>query len=779
MRQAIDSTKGVEFAIPITKAVTRMRWERGVERVVVLGVPWSFRHLYAGELGIAGQELASLDGAEARFGPGVELSSSVLDLAKLETSKGFRATGAMEALSAVPFSDLNAGAFIVMRAAAAEKMFVTRGRADTVYVRGDPGTSSAALRRRLEVALGGHGIVRTPNSEAKAYTQTFDSLAQLTELGAVGALWVALFAVFNTMSMSLLERRRTVAMLSTLGASRVQLAVSFLGEASIFGALGAAIGIGAGYFIAKILLVSTLDAYPFLPLASTGKPEVTATVVTTALGISLMVAIVGAAVPIRRTLKVTPVEGLSLDPSYEWSRYQGQFRLEGARLVAGMLCCVAVACCVLLDLPSESNGWMVPVLLALLLSGIMLALPPVVIGLLGFLDRLLRRFGPVGPLVTSSLTKNRSRTTITIGVLAVSLSLMISVATALFSFEETMTKVFTDRYGPPLYVTAASYSGVTSDQPLPGLMSKQISKIPGVRTVFPERYLPFNLRDRQMVIVSAPMAREIRDGFSDAVTSTRGISRRSILTGLTSGGIVPSAYTASRHGLKLGSRFSLPGLGETRPLKVVGVYNDVLSIETMYMERKAYVRISGDTSVDRWGVAPSSGVPLGQLRRRLQKFLSSAHIPALVEYRAALVAKILSNVRGVFAIARTVQLAAVIIASLIVAGTMLTVVNERRWEFAINRALGMTRGKIRTMIMLEALVVGIIGSVAALGIGLVTGNLMLDLMESRFLWSIDYSIPWSQLGIAVVVGNVAVLAVSVIPARLAGRVSIVDALTST
>lgn len=778
LRQAAARTRGVDLAVPVVRTTARMRSGDSSERALVLGVPPDFTRLFSGELGSAAGEIAGLRATSARLGPalGHDPGSHPVEL---ETPSGWRRIGPVEPISPVPFADLNGGSFVVVGIEAADALFAKRGRADVLYVKAASGTPIAVLRERLDLALRGRAVVRSPGSEAKAYRQTFDSLAQLTELGAVGALWVALFAVFNAMSMSLLERRRTVALLSTLGASRIQLAAAFLVEAVAFGALGSALGIGLGYLVAKVLLGQALSAYPFLPLASTGELRIVPSMLAMIAAASVAVAVLGAAVPIRRTLKAAPVESLSLDSSFEWARYRSESRPHGTRFGFGLLCCLTVAGCVLFGLPSGSSGWVPSGLLVLLLTGVMLALPPVVATLVRVAEWLLRRVsGTLGPLATGSLVKNRGRTAIMVGVLALSLSLAISLGTALVSFESTMTSVFADRYGPPLYVTAASYSGVTSDQPLPGQIARRIGRVPGVRAVYPERYLPFDIRGRQVVAVSAPMRREAGDGFSNAIANTHGAPRQSIIAGLERGGVVPSVYTAALHDLDIGRRFLLPGLPRHQSLEVVGVYDDVLSIETMYMERSTYVRLSGDTSIDRIAVAPEAGRSLGDVRRSLERFLGAGHVPAIVETRAALIDKILGNVRGAFAIARAIQLAALIIAGLIVASTMLTTVNERRWEFAMCRALGMSRVRIRGGVLLEAMVVGVIGAAIALVVGLATGVLMLEMMESQFLWAIGYAPAWSQLVAAMAVAIAAVVAVALVPARIAGRSSVVEALSS-
>jgi putative ABC transport system permease protein len=139
---------------------------------------------------------------------------------------------------------------------------------------------------------------------------------------------------------------------------------------------------------------------------------------------------------------------------------------------------------------------------------------------------------------------------------------------------------------------------------------------------------------------------------------------------------------------------------------------------------------------------------------------------------------ILANVRGMFAIARGLQIAALLIAAMVVANTMFTVVAERRWELSLSRTLGMTRSQVRGVVLLEALGIGLVGSVAAVATGLAIGFLMLTSMELRFSWAIDYQAQWALVGGVFAIGVASALIASLIPAQSAARAPIVESLRS-
>jgi len=59
----------------------------------------------------------------------------------------------------------------------------------------------------------------------------------------------------------------------------------------------------------------------------------------------------------------------------------------------------------------------------------------------------------------------------------------------------------------------------------------------------------------------------------------------------------------------------------------------------------------------------------------------------------------------------------VLIAAINIAHTFMMLISERRWEIGVLRAVGATRGHIRTVILGEACVVGLVSGALGLGLG--------------------------------------------------------------
>ena len=133
-------------------------------------------------------------------------------------------------------------------------------------------------------------------------------------------------------------------------------------------------------------------------------------------------------------------------------------------------------------------------------------------------------------------------------------------------------------------------------------------------------------------------------------------------------------------------------------------------------------------------------------------------------------AEALGRVFGVF---DALALIAVIVAALGIVNTLTMGVVERIREIGVLRAIGMTRHQVMRMVVVEATILGIVGVVLGSIAGLGAGALLLELGGGL---GTPGGIPWFPIGVAALLGLVLPAIAAIYPARLAARVSIVQAL---
>ncbi|WAP52870.1 ABC transporter permease [Arthrobacter sp. ATA002] len=120
---------------------------------------------------------------------------------------------------------------------------------------------------------------------------------------------------------------------------------------------------------------------------------------------------------------------------------------------------------------------------------------------------------------------------------------------------------------------------------------------------------------------------------------------------------------------------------------------------------------------------------------------------------------------------------AVLIALVGVANTLSLSVLERTRESSLLRALGLTRGQLRGMLALEAVLIAGVAALFGSALGALYGWLGVQSALGT-LAAVVPAVPWLQLGAVLAVALVAGLAASVLPARRAARLSPVAGLAA-
>jgi putative ABC transport system permease protein len=123
-----------------------------------------------------------------------------------------------------------------------------------------PGTEEAEVKDRIGQALGRLDTALAPpivisNGELRREILTiFDRTFVLTYVLEAIAVLVAVLGIVNTLVTAVLERRRELATLQAIGASRTQIERLVQWEAIYLGAIGALLGVVGGLALAWILI---------------------------------------------------------------------------------------------------------------------------------------------------------------------------------------------------------------------------------------------------------------------------------------------------------------------------------------------------------------------------------------------------------------------------------------------------------------------------------------------------------------------------------------------
>nr|MBA2725331.1 ABC transporter permease [Actinomycetota bacterium] len=774
--EEVEAIDGVEAAVPVLRTMTRLTGGGGSERVLIIGVRPDIVELFPTSGSLAAR--TDLDGG---FGSGDGLLASSTLAASIGSplgatvavtapsgSKPLEVTGILEG---GPEALLNGGQVGVMLLEAAQTTFDRPRRVDSIYVVADPGAAPDELKKELVSVVGARGSVGAPGERAAGFEDTFSALSTLTSLAGMVSLFVAMFVVYNTMTMALTERRRELAMSQAFGATRRALFTSFLGEATALGLIASTLGVGGGTLLASALVERSAEQYSLLPVSASGPLLISGGSIVLAVVGGLLVAVAGAFGPARRILGVTPIEALRPEAAYEWGRSLSG-RRRGPFFGAGML----VMALVLLAAFARNDGYKILAALGLFsgLAGLTLLLPSIV----GTALRLLRPLAIMGGRTTArlamdALQKNPGRTTYTVGALVLTLSMVVSIGAALGSYERQIEEQLGTAFAAPLYVGSDSFTGLGSDQPLVRSFETDIEAVDGVDFAYPQRYGSLEFEGRQALLYALPPDDARRAGGFPRLGSSAA-EEEALFRSLEQGDLIISALMAENHDLSAGDEIELPTPSGSTSFEVAGIFPDLASFDSFYISIDVYSRIWDDDKADRFAVLLEPGADVSVVQADLREVVQTTETPASVVTKRVLIGGILETVKGLFSIARGIRLAALIIAALTIANTMFTAVFERRWESGLSRALGMSGGQLRQVVVLEAAGIGLIGGGGAALFGLVLGKVMTLIMETQFSWEITYRIPWTLMTGAVLGGIVIAALAGLPPGRMARRAPIIE-----
>ena len=173
----------------------------------------------------------------------------------------------------------------------------------TIAVRVPPQVPLPRAQRNLLRAFPGLQAISTPDEALRAGANS-QLISKAVILIVVLALIIGALAVANTMLAAILERRRELALLSTIGWSAPQLAGLVLGEAIAVSVIGTAAGLLLGYLAAG-LLPGALGLQSFI------SPDLTAWTLGRASLIGVTIGVIGAIFPVWRVTHTWSAVGLA------------------------------------------------------------------------------------------------------------------------------------------------------------------------------------------------------------------------------------------------------------------------------------------------------------------------------------------------------------------------------------------------------------------------------------------------------------------------------------
>ncbi|MDR0779412.1 MAG: ABC transporter permease [Pseudomonadales bacterium] len=595
--------------------------------------------------------------------------------------------------------------------------------------------------------------------DAGSDTATLQQLSQAFQINlramSLLALLVAALLIYNTASLSVLERRATLGVLRALGVARGTLLRLVLGESAVLG-LGASVaGAALGLLLGQVLVryvTRTMDDLYFTLTVTRFLPDYRVLLEGAALGLGLTVA--AALLPAVQAANAAPITlQRALPEEYAWRR-----RIRFLALLGVVLLGLGYV----LLLPERGSLVEGFVALNCIVFGFCLIIPFLLSCALALVLALtLRHLPQTLRLSLRNIQSGIGRTGLAVAALTVAVSVTVGVGVMIGSFRHTIN--------------------VWLEQTLSGEV--QLARLDGASGIPPEL---------ERAALALPQLREVRRQYWQTLHTDFGTVRALAhdgaaadqlylkqaaaqdLAAFAAGDVLLLAESfAWRHELKPGDTLRYQTREGEQSVRVGGLYFDYTTgTGALELPLSRFRQLWPEQGPQRLSFTLTAladrAATLEALRTLTQNFPGAYGVAANAEIKALT----LAIFDRTFAITDVLRLLAILVAFVGVLSALTALQLQRMREYALLRASGMTVGETARMILAQTVAMGVCAGLLALPLGLWMSQVLIDVINRRsFGWSMQHLVPWLVLGQALVLAVIAALLAGLYPALRIRRLS--------
>ena len=643
------------------------------------------------------------------------------------------------------------GNFIMMDIAAAQLAFDRLGRVDRIDVLLPEGADLYrdldAIAKRLPPGVAAQRPSRR-GEQVETMLAAFHT--NLTALSWI-ALIVGLFLVYNTVTISVVARRQEIGTLRALGLTRTKVLLLFLGEAAALAIAGIAIGLGLARLLADAAVTMTASTVSTLYIAAvSAPPEMNISHLWIAIAIGLPLSLVAAAIPALEASRVPPTAAMR---GHDTLDMRVRFK-PAALIVAVVFLIVAYA---LAQLPPIGRrpvfGYMASFAIVI---GAAFMVPAIMYGL-ARVGRLLlrRRLGVEGLLAHANLTSAIPRLSISVAALAVSLSMMVAIAVMIGSFRDTVVYWVGQTLKADLFIGPGIRPTVGSEQTVSEDVVATLATHPDVAAL--DRFRNVDLIYEGNLAVLGAGSFDVVLDYGGLLFKSPENAREVVRGSIGQDAVIISEPFGTRYRKREGDIVEIPTPKGVLPFRVIAVYYDYASDRgVVIMDRGTFRKYFGELPPSGVAAYLKPGADPEQVRTEMLDSLDEGH-RAFIFSNRTLRGEILQVFDSTFAITYALELIAIAVAMLGVAGTLLTLVLERRRELSLLRLTGADRRQVRRMVIIEAALIGAVSQGIGLAVGFALSMVLIYVINVQsFGWTIQFHVPLAfliQASIAVVIAT--------------------------
>jgi putative ABC transport system permease protein len=658
------------------------------------------------------------------------------------------------------------GNFAMMDIAAAQLALNKLAKLDRIDVEFLVDSDFDRMQEKIAAVLPDFLSIDRPDRKNKQVEKMLRAFQyNLTALSFV-ALLVALYLIYNMIALSVVRRRMEIGTLRALGATPTLIAVIFFLEAGIIGTAGSFLGIGFGYYFAQFsldavtLTINNLYAPSYVTEVDFHWEEMWPYVI---LGIGL--SLVSALIPAYDAAK-TPPTLVMRRGSYDLKLFRGNRKLN---LSACLTILLSAGCT---QLPAINNfpyfGFLSVFLLIL---GLSLLSPSALLLARRLLHGSCKKlFGGEGLLASMNLSQNVGRNSLAVSSLAIAFMMVISMSIMVHSFRTTVIVWIDQTLRADLFVRIAGGRDIDYQYTLPSDRVKQLKQIPGIAAIDQFRAIDISYNDKPVVLATGDFS--VLSQYGNLVVKTGPPAQELDQWMVGHNRAIVSEAFALKHEVKVGDPLHLTTPGGPLELEIIAVYFDY-SRERGYiiLDRTTFLKYYKDAAINSFIIYLADKNQLANVRKNVLTSIGKDY-QLVIRSNAELKKDVLDVFDRTFAITYALEIIAIGVAVLGLFNTLISLILERKREVGILRFLGAFKDQVKRVVLIEAGILGLIGSGMGLIAGVIVSYILIFVINKQsFGWTIQVHFPYLFIILTTLIFWVVSTSAGLYPARLAAKLN--------
>ena len=579
------------------------------------------------------------------------------------------------------------------------------------------------------------------------------------------ALVVGMFLIYNTVTFSVVQRRRVIGTLRALGMTRREVYAMILLEAILLGLLGTLGGLGLGIVLGRgavQLVTRTINDLFFV--VSVREIEVPLFTLAKGTLIGVAAAALAAAIPAYEATSVAPAGALQRSNIEERSRKA--------------LPWVSVAAVLLLVLGSillipEWNLVIAFAGLFVIILGTALLSPILTLWLMLLIQRITNAVsGVIGRMAPRTITRTLSRTSVAVAALMVSVSVIIGVGVMISSFRTTVELWLDDVLQADIFVSPPALNATQASTILDPTLLADITTYPGIASSATTRGVNTAIflenRDEALDVRLVAMSEDLA-GADRRYRAAIG-DWQATWAAAEEGGVIINEPLANRYEIQVGDELAVQTDKGRHNFPVVGVAVDFDVNPALILHDPVYRQWWDDDAISAVALFVEPGRDVDEMVAELRAAFGQ-RAELLITSNRGTRQNALEVFDRTFAITIALQFLAALVAFIGILSTLMSLQLERVREIGVLRATGMTQRQLWRLSLLETGLIGTSAGLLAMPTGFLLSLILIYIINLRsFGWTLEMRLDPMEFAQAFLVALGAALAAGIYPAWRMGRV---------